>query len=188
MDKGEAQAFFREALGVLGEDAKAMMADFLGAQAKKTEERLRASDPVTIYAQRDIFSEDGRLVHPRGFAQKVPPVDKNEIVRGGLYAETPPRPEPLVAATETPKPTGSTGTAKSAPETAEFALTRLPNVNAKLARVLEDAKGEDGQSLNLATLEGFRAVKTETLAALPGVGTKMADILKAFVAENYKEE
>lgn len=214
MDKTEAARIVGEAIASLGkEGVKEMLAQQSGAT---TEVRVRASDPVRLYAQKDVPGGVGIsteawnamspaqkatyvqvgdkmhvIVHPRGHMQEVPPADVLEIMRlsPGNYDTTPP---PAHAApqqlTELPG-FGGTGTADAQPghgadtkspakpDPALFQLTSLPNVNEKLARSMEDAGFGTLRNVQVATIDG--------LAAVPGMGTKLAERIVTYVAENY---
>jgi DNA uptake protein ComE-like DNA-binding protein len=61
-----------------------------------------------------------------------------------------------------------------------FVLTSLPGVNERLARSLEDA--------GLGTLQALRSADQETLAAVPGLGNKMAERIVNHLAEQQAAE
>lgn len=181
MDKDAAATLFREMMDALGPDA---VADMVASQAQKaqpkltTETRVMPSEPIRIFALEDITGPDGKIVHERGYMQAVPPVDAREITRSGRYGYAPPsplRPTPAVQAVPATSTTDSGVVGATIPS--PFALTEVPGINDKVARSLEDA--------GFGTADAVRGATIESLAAVQGMGNKLAERLIAHVAENY---
>ena len=172
-----------EAIRALGPEGMKDVQDAIkDSIAPTTEVKVRSSEPVAIYAQKDVLAADGKtVVHARGHRQDVSPVDAREIVRGGLYAMTPPAKYDFTKHPEADRTAATAPGAPAAPEPAatskQFTLTDLPGVNDKLAKAMEDA--------GLGTLAALRASNVETLAAVPGMGNKLAQRVLETVAETY---